>query len=154
MTAKPVTIVVTGEPVAKGRGRAAVLQTGRAIIFTPKNTRKWEADARQVARLEMGSRLPMTGPVHIDIRVVFVPAKSWPDWKRNMAISHEIAHTTKPDIDNLAKSMKDALNGIVYDDDAQIIRSVCVKEYGPQAMVVATVTPVGGLPCQVSRKPV
>jgi len=38
-------------------------------------------------------------------------------------------HVGKPDCDNLAKSVCDALNGILWDDDRQICRLVVEKWY-------------------------
>jgi Holliday junction resolvase RusA-like endonuclease len=40
-----------------------------------------------------------------------------------------IWHTKKPDIDNLAKAVMDALNGIVWKDDSQICELSAVKIY-------------------------
>ena len=39
-------------------------------------------------------------------------------------------HTKRPDIDNLAKSVKDALKGIIYHDDSQIVEAHLFKKYG------------------------
>jgi Holliday junction resolvase RusA-like endonuclease len=42
----------------------------------------------------------------------------------------DVMHTKKPDCDNLAKSILDALNGIAYDDDSQICSLTVHKFYG------------------------
>ena len=39
-------------------------------------------------------------------------------------------HTKRPDIDNLAKAVKDALKGIIYADDSQIVEAHLYKQYG------------------------
>ena len=50
--------------------------------------------------------------------------------KRQQAmLENEIKPTTKPDIDNCAKSILDALNGIAYDDDGQIAKLEVTKIY-------------------------
>ena len=41
-------------------------------------------------------------------------------------------HTKKPDVDNLVKAVKDALKGLLYQDDAQIIHLEASKAYGPE----------------------
>ena len=153
MNQSPITVVVSGKPVPKGRGRAAVLPNGRPVIFTPKNTRKWEADARQLARQKMGERPPFECPLQIVVTAVFIPSQSWPQWKREMALAGNVRHTAKPDGDNILKCMKDALNGVVYLDDAQMSKSGVVKKYGDRAMVVAKVTPLPGHPSQIKRRP-
>jgi Holliday junction resolvase RusA-like endonuclease len=38
-------------------------------------------------------------------------------------------HTKRPDADNLAKLVKDAMNGVFYLDDAQVVRLRVKKEY-------------------------
>ena len=44
-------------------------------------------------------------------------------------------HTKRPDCDNLAKSILDALNGIAYDDDSQICSLSVFKFYGDEPRV-------------------
>jgi Holliday junction resolvase RusA-like endonuclease len=41
-----------------------------------------------------------------------------------------VYHTKRPDIDNLAKAVKDALKGIIYADDSQIVEAHLYKQYG------------------------
>ena len=45
-------------------------------------------------------------------------------------------HTKRPDLDNLAKAVKDALKGVIYADDSQIVEAHLFKRYGePQVKV-------------------
>jgi hypothetical protein len=48
----PVTVIINGEPVAKGRPRA----TRRGFVYTPAHTRKFEAHGRLAAQLAMDGR--------------------------------------------------------------------------------------------------
>lgn len=41
-------------------------------------------------------------------------------------------HTRKPDLDKLTRSIKDALTGVIYNDDSQIVGLHCFKEYGDE----------------------
>ena len=45
--------------------------------------------------------------------------------------------TTRPDIDNLVKSIMDSLNGFAYDDDSQVIELHAWKVYGEPKTIVA-----------------
>jgi Holliday junction resolvase RusA-like endonuclease len=64
--------------------------------------------------------------------------KSWPKWKRDAALLG-IYTPGRPDIDNVAKAVLDAFNGIVYKDDAQVYELTVKKIYG-QPLMVATVS--------------
>ena len=135
------TIEITGAPVAKGRGRA-VNTPGGARVITPEKTRKWEADARMEARRQMDRAEPFTQPLSISIIVTIAPPKSWPNWKREAALEGLIPHTSKPDIDNVVKAAMDALNGIVYVDDALAYKIEARKVWGMRPSVWVLVAEV------------
>ena len=50
-------------------------------------------------------------------------------------VSTRKPYTKKPDADNLAKAILDALNGVAYPDDAQIVKLTVRKRYGEADMV-------------------
>lgn len=141
-------IDVTGQPVAKGRAR----MTRTGVPFTPAKTRKWEADARMVARGVMSGRPPVTGPIRCRVTATFPIPVSWPRWKTNLAEHGLISHTSKPDGDNVAKAAKDAMNGLVWLDDAQVIELVVAKRYGEIPAVTIEVEPLGGACSQTNSK--
>jgi Holliday junction resolvase RusA-like endonuclease len=138
--AEPVTITVPGKPQGKGRARAFVSpRTGQVGHYTPKNTVEYENQIRAAATVAMGGRQPLAGPVEMVMRAVMAIPTSWPLRKRQQALTGEIKPTTKPDLDNVAKAFKDALNGVAYVDDSQIVRATLEKRYGNAPFVVATV---------------
>ena len=53
--------------------------------------------------------------------------------------SGEIRPTKKPDYDNIAKVVSDALNNIAYKDDAQIVDSQQRKFYSKQPRIEVTI---------------
>ncbi len=138
---REVNIVVTGFPVAKGRGRAVQTQNGPRI-YTPKATAKFEADVRQEARRVMADENPIYGPVRVWFHAVFTPASSWPQWKQEAATAGALKHTGKPDVDNLVKSAQDAMNGIVFADDQAIFEMHVTKGYGWSPRIEVTVESV------------
>lgn len=144
-------LLITGEPVAKGRGRA--VNTPKGIrVFTPTKTRSFEADVKATARTVMGNRPPVDGPLELRIRAVFSIPQSWPRWKREMALRGDVLHTSKPDHDNCTKAIQDALNGIVWRDDSQICICETVKHYGERPAVIVTVEPIQAVCTQTSRR--
>jgi Holliday junction resolvase RusA-like endonuclease len=57
-------------------------------------------------------------------------------------LAGEVKPAKKPDADNVIKAFTDAMNGVVYKDDVQIVKGNFSKSYGPAAMVCATIREV------------
>jgi Holliday junction resolvase RusA-like endonuclease len=127
-----IAFTIHGEPIAKGRPRF-VRATGRA--FTPQKTADYENRVEEAAARGMGGREPFNGPLRLTVRATFLVPASWSQ-KRRIAAHWK---TSKPDADNIAKIVKDALNKIVYRDDAQIVELTVQKLYGPIAGLTVTV---------------
>ena len=104
------------DPVAKGRPR--MTKTGHA--FTPAKTRTAESLIRVSAEAMMQNNLMILGPVNMKVRLVFGKPKS----------NKTSSHTQRPDADNCAKLITDALNGVAYKDDSQIVSLTISKEWG------------------------
>lgn len=134
----PLTITMPGMPQGKGRPRASV-RGGIARLYTPEKTRSYEGMIRSRALDLMTDRQPLEGPVELVLRAQFIPPLSWSKRKQERALVGDIQPTGKPDLDNIAKAWSDALNGVAFKDDAQIVRLQLEKRYGPSALVVATV---------------
>ena len=123
------TFTIPGPPVAKGRPRFTV-RAGRAIIFTPEKIRSWDNAAKLIIWRGMGGKQPLEGPVSVEFRLCMPKPKK-------LKRKH---HTIKPDIDNLIKSGFDAMNGIVFIDDAQVVMLVARKEYSDDPCVMINVS--------------
>lgn len=124
-----ISIWIPGKPVAKGRARAFKTKGGHIGHYTPEKTRTWEGIARTLAMEAMavaGIFKPLEGPLRMEVMICVPIPASWPQWKREMALSEKVWPTVKPDSDNVLKAVKDSLNGVVWVDDAQ----VCVTEVG------------------------
>ena len=68
-----------------------------------------------------------------------------PTSRRAAAIGQEHRPTTKPDADNVAKLL-DALNKIVWADDAQIVALHIFKHYSDRPRIEISITPLSVLP--------
>ena len=115
------------EPVGKGRPRFT--RSGHA--YTPARTRAAERQIAIAARSRMAGKPPASIPLRVSVTAVFPIPKSWPKAKREAAEAGTLAPTVKPDVDNIAK-LVDALNGIVFEDDRQIVELSVLKAYGPE----------------------
>jgi Holliday junction resolvase RusA-like endonuclease len=118
---------VEGDPKGKGRPRF-IRATGHAI--TPPASASYERMVQEHARLAMCGQLPLQGPLRLTLVVYFARPPSW----RGKQLE-AVWHTSKPDWDNLGKMISDAMNGIVFKDDAQIAEAFVVKKYGLMAGV-------------------
>lgn len=122
-----ITIHIPGEPVAQGRGRAAMAQ-GRVRVFDPPKSRNWKATAQHHAMMQMYGKPLFDGPLEVVIEAVWTLPKS----KHRKEPRPRSIRWSKPDSDNLAKAVLDSLNGVVWRDDAQAADTRIRKWNGAQ----------------------
>lgn len=113
-------ITVPGKPVGKGRPRF-----GNGFTYTPKKTVEYENLVR-FAWMQKGAD-KLSGKLRAVIVAHFPIPKGTSKKKR--ASMDGTMYDKKPDCDNIAKIILDALNGIAYDDDAQVALLSVVKIY-------------------------
>lgn len=109
---KEICLWIPVSPVAKGRPRAT--KTGR--VYTPAKTKQYEEAVAAAAAVSWGVRPVLDGP--LEMKIFFMMPRRKSDKGEDI-----IPHFQRPDLDNLEKALLDALNGIVFHDDAQ----VCLK---------------------------
>ena len=109
---------IFGDPVGKQRPR--VTQHG---TYTPKKTKDYE---ELVKSLYQG---PYFGdvPLCVDVLAVFPIPKSYTKKQRAECLGKP--YMKKPDYDNILKIISDALNGVAYKDDNQIVSAYIYKRY-------------------------
>lgn len=77
-------------------------------------------------------------PLGLEIIFVFKVPKSWTK-KKKLGKERFAWHDIKPDLDNLEKSIKDGMSGIVYKDDGQVSYLNTMKIYGNQDRIIVNV---------------
>jgi Holliday junction resolvase RusA-like endonuclease len=120
---------VEGDPVGKQRPRFAKGRT-----YTPKKTVEYEKLIADKARKAMGSSDPLETPVAVYIYANHAIPASYSKKRRNDCLNR-LERPKKPDLDNTAKSFLDAMNGIVYRDDVQVVSLHVTKRYDTIASV-------------------
>lgn len=104
-------------PVAQPRQRHSVVN-GHVRNYIPKTDPVWVfKTALQLAASTVRPETIISGPIRIILDFIFPRTKSM-IWKNKPML--RVPKDTKPDIDNLCKSVFDALNGILFVDDSQI----------------------------------
>jgi len=115
-----INITIPGQPVAKGRPRV----TSKGFSYTPEKTKGYENLVKMCWR-ESGLASLGNKPLSVEIQLYFsVPKTKLPKYSK-----HGLKHIVKPDLDNCAKTILDALNGLAYDDDSQVVKLIIEKQY-------------------------
>lgn len=135
MTCRPVSFTVHGTAATAGSKRGFYNRKDGRVIVTDDNTRSrpWKAQvADAAARALSNPDGPLRGPLLLELTFWVRRPKGHFGTGRNAdkikpgAPSHPIV---KPDLLKLARAVEDALTGIVYGDDAQIVTEVLQKAY-------------------------
>jgi len=131
-------IIVEGPVVPKARARIT-----RNGAFTPDRSAEYEARVAWCAKAAMRGRPHLSGPLTARIHVELPVPRTWPKWKRDQALSRQLLPISTADLDNYVKATLDALNGVVYRDDAAVVSLHATKEYGPDPLTVVLLTELG-----------
>ena len=104
---------------------------GGRLIESARRVGPWREIVRQAAIEAMAGRPPIDGPVYL-VEVFALPRpKSHYGTGRNSGRVRRGAPAlppTRPDLDKLARAVGDALTGVCYRDDAQVV-NLCVAKY-------------------------
>ncbi len=129
-----VEVVVRGIPVPQGSVRAFVNpKTGRAQVVSTQRggpLGAWRDRIATEAQMQMGERPPIRGPVKLQARFTF-PRPSAHYGKNGLLPSAPVHKTTAPDVDKLTRAF-DALTGIIWIDDAQVVEMHVAKGFGDE----------------------
>lgn len=126
----------------KGKARPRVTKSGHA--YTPDDTAEYEKLVQLAYKSQCkgiffgnieGSKEKQ--PIEVHIRAMYAIPKSYTKGRRLAAVHNMLLPTKKPDSDNIAKIICDALNGVAYTDDAQIVKMRVDKVYTSGAERVA-----------------
>ena len=128
---------VPGKPQGKARARV-VNFGGRARAYTPEQTILYENYIKQcfLSAATPNDKELYEKPLHLQIIAVYGIPKGFSKVKEIQALNGELKPCVKPDIDNIAKVVCDALNGIAYKDDNQIVTLVVGKIYGIEPKLI------------------
>lgn len=126
-----VTFHIPGKPQGKARARTFYNPAAKKhVSHTPDNTILYENLIKdQFLNQADGFYLERGTPVALRIVARFLPPKSAAKKKQRQMLEGEILPLKKPDMDNIVKVVADALNGVAYHDDTQIVFVPAKKAY-------------------------
>ena len=136
-----ITFIIPGTPQGKARARTFKnKKTGKTVTTTPDNTVLYENLIKIMFKQAKGIMIEEGKPVYMSVTAFFDIPKSYTKGKRLAATHNIIRPTKKPDADNILKVVADALNGLAYKDDTQIVSAMVVKNFTEdEPRVVVTV---------------
>jgi Holliday junction resolvase RusA-like endonuclease len=142
----PVATGILLEPVEfivpiRAFGKQSVRHRAGEKSFIPDKTRDKMKVIAQEARLAMGWKRPHGGAFLAWITAELVPPETWPKWAREKAIANEFACVLKPDVDNVCKTVLDAVKDIVVADDKFATDATLSKRWGPRDRLVLRFVP-------------
>jgi Holliday junction resolvase RusA-like endonuclease len=101
---------IPGRPIPKGRPRSYF--NGKSLqIYTPRETRIYEKKVKYSFNTTYNQKF-FDFPEEVNVLIIV--------HKKLSKYSKIKKVTGKPDLDNLAKSILDGLNGVAYKDDSQV----------------------------------
>jgi len=122
-------LVVDGNPATAGSKRALKsASTGRIIVLDDCKRGKAWRQAIQAAARESG--IPCrTGPVKLVCNFVLPRPKCHRGADGHLKATAPIDHVTRPDTTKLLRAVEDALNGVAWADDGQVVSQFASKRY-------------------------
>ena len=124
---------VIGNIVGKQRPRVN-MYTGN--VYKPNNTKDYEEYIRQCFFLKYPQNEMLFERVKIDIVAYLKIQSNIKKAEKEKMLKDEISPTKKPDIDNIAKVVLDAINKYVIHDDSQVTKISVEKKYAEEAKLV------------------
>lgn len=121
------TFTVVGQPVGKQRPRV----TRRGHSYTPIKTVNYETLVKEMFAYSYPRFEPLNDAIRVELDIYLQITRTDLKSKKKsgLMLENKIRPTKKPDIDNIIKAILDALNGIAYADDNQIVEVVAKKFY-------------------------
>ena len=130
-------VIGTPKPAGSKRGFAFHRKNGRlgvAITDTSGTPgREWRALVQDRARQALGDTPALEGPLRLSVTFWIARPKSHFNAKGIVRSSSSKTPWGKPDATKLVRAIEDALNGIAWRDDAQVVTQHVFKRYGAVA---------------------
>lgn len=127
--------IVPGRP--KGKARPRFTRSG--LTYTDAKTVKYEESVAMMYAATHAKKLEKGTPIRVEITAIYYIRKDESVLRHNLMAQGTVRPTKKPDLDNVVKIILDALNGVAWDDDSQIVEIVAKKQYGDEPCVIVEI---------------
>lgn len=128
---KAIRFHVDGKPATAG-SKTGFVKNGR-VVMVPANKRQkpWMQCIAAAAREKYPDK-PMICPISLCCTFLFLRPKNHYGSGRNANVVKNSApkhHVTRPDVSKLVRCVEDALTGIIWKDDSQVMLIRGIKQY-------------------------
>lgn len=131
---------IPGEVTAQGRPKVSA--RGKFVtVYDPKKSKDYKTYVAQIASQYRPLEL-IEGPIYFRLTIYRQIPKSFSKKKQEMALEGKILPTQKPDCSNYVKGIEDALNGLIWHDDSQIVLLLVAKRYSEDPRAEVTITEI------------
>ena len=121
------------EPVEQARPRAT--RMGRGIrLYDPKKVSVYKKQLAMMCKFQYKDQ-PLSGQLTVNLKFYRHVQSSVSKKERKLRLIGAHRPTVKPDVDNYIKSTLDGLNGLLWEDDNQIVKIVAEKYYSDHPRV-------------------
>lgn len=138
-----ISLTVYGQPQPAGSKTVGFAKSGQHFVRdSAKGSAEWKRTVAQVAGAEMSGRSLLEGPLGLVVDFYLPRPKGHFGTGRNAGSvkgSAPLFPVTKPDATKLLRAVEDALTGIVWRDDAQVVEQHVRKHYGEPTRVEISV---------------
>ena len=126
-------IIFNIEPVEQARPRAT--KTWKGIrLYDPKKVSTYKKQLGMMCKSQYKDK-PLTGPLIVSLKFYRQVQSSVSKKERELRLSGIHRPIVKPDTDNYIKSTLDGLNGLLWEDDNQIVKIVAEKYYSDRPRI-------------------
>ena len=133
-----IAFAVEGEPRGKERPRF-----GNGQVYTPDKTTTYENQIKIAYYEQCGNvKFPEDSQLELFVKAYYKIPKSASKKKKAAMLSEQIRPTKKPDGDNILKVVADALNGVCYKDDKNLVSMSVEKFYSDMPRIEVVVQEV------------
>ena len=135
--------IIPGYVCGKQRSRGRHIKTKDNsefnINYTPKKTVNYETLIQELFYIKYKNHGLILDAISMTINAYYPIPKSISKKKRELMLSGEIRPTVRPDFDNVEKIFADALSGIAYKNDNQVVDSEFHKYYSDNPRTEITI---------------
>lgn len=132
MRTQIIQLAIPGEPQGKQRPRATIVGKGAKRFvraYTPEKTVNYETYIKELFAVKYPDFIPVECVLELELIAWLMIPISTSQKRKALMESGDLRPGKQPDVDNVLKSVMDALEKLAYKNDAQIVTAYLHKFY-------------------------